>query len=86
MFRYDQKLMEAARDAALLDAQKDVADTAKQGFADVMYNRLISQITDFEKDLDSDHEIGAYLASFGKETRSCQEFPSQIIFFIRLII
>jgi hypothetical protein len=37
------------------------------GFANIMYDRLMIQIAEFEKDLDSEHEIGAMLASFGKE-------------------
>jgi hypothetical protein len=32
-----------------------------------MYDRLMTQIADFEKDLNNDEELGAYLASFGRE-------------------
>jgi hypothetical protein len=32
-----------------------------------MYDRLMTQIDDFEKDLNNDEELGAYLASFGWE-------------------
>ena len=38
------------------------------GQADVMYDRLMQQIADFENDLEPDEEIGGYLASFGRET------------------
>jgi hypothetical protein len=37
------------------------------GFANIMYDRLTTQIDDFEKDLNNDKELGAYLASFGRE-------------------
>ena len=37
------------------------------GYANVLYKNLIDQIAEFEKRLRSDEEIGAYLASFGKE-------------------
>lgn len=36
--------------------------------AEHTYDRLVSYITDFEKDLDNDHEIGARLVSFGETT------------------
>ncbi len=54
----------AVRQSELLNAANE---GAKSGFADVMYDRLIQQIAEFEKDLDTEHEIGAMLASFGRE-------------------
>jgi hypothetical protein len=38
-----------------------------QGFASVLYERLMVQVTEFEKTLDPNHEVGAYLASFGTQ-------------------
>jgi hypothetical protein len=35
--------------------------------ADTMYDRLMSHIADFQRDLDPEHEVGACLAYFGKE-------------------
>ena len=32
-----------------------------------MYDRLMTQIDDFVKDLNNDEELGAYIASFGRE-------------------
>lgn len=40
-------------------------DSAKRGMADTIHNRLMTQIGQFEATLDSNHEVGAYLASFG---------------------
>jgi hypothetical protein len=37
------------------------------GFANIMHDRLMIQIVDFEKGLSSDEELGGYLASFGRE-------------------
>jgi len=39
---------------------------AAGGFADKYYERLVGLISDFEKGLDSDHEVGARLVSFGQ--------------------
>jgi hypothetical protein len=41
---------------------------AELGMANVMHNRLMKQITDFEAKLSPDEEIAACLASFGGET------------------
>jgi hypothetical protein len=38
-----------------------------QSMADTMYDRLMHQIAEFEKELDPTHEVGACLAYFGKE-------------------
>ena len=38
-----------------------------RGFANVLYEQLMVQIAEFEKELNQDEEIAAYLASFGKE-------------------
>jgi hypothetical protein len=38
-------------------------ELAKAGMASVLYERLIEQIQDFEKNLESNEEIGAYLSS-----------------------
>lgn len=41
--------------------QKDI----DLGYAHVIFERLVAQITDFEKTLKINEEVGAYLASFG---------------------
>jgi hypothetical protein len=45
----------------------NAVEASKLGLAKVMYNRLMIQIKDFEETLKPDEEIGAYLASFGRE-------------------
>ena len=35
--------------------------------AEWMHERIVSTINDFEKELDSDHEVGARLVSFGSD-------------------
>ncbi len=63
----------------ILEEMKEVNDdrieqkAAEFGFADVMYERLRNQVAEFEEDLEKDEEIGAYLASFGKEIFVCIE-------------
>jgi Family of unknown function (DUF6173) len=47
-------------------ARQDTQD-AKLGLASVMYDRLMKQISTFEKGLLDDEELGGYLASFGRE-------------------
>jgi hypothetical protein len=42
-------------------------EAAKLGYADLMYDRLMKQIGEFEKTLNPDEEIAAHLASFGRE-------------------
>ena len=37
------------------------------GHASVLYKSLMSEIAEFEKGLKANEEIGAYLASFGRE-------------------
>ncbi|MBO1052522.1 MULTISPECIES: DUF6173 family protein [Dolichospermum] len=37
------------------------------GYANVMYQRLVEEIADFESHLNPDEEMAAYFASFGKE-------------------
>jgi hypothetical protein len=54
--------------SVLQEAMKHATDSYNHGHAEVLYNKLVSQIEIFQKDLDSEHEIGAYLAPFGKET------------------
>lgn len=49
------RAMEAKRERDLVDL----------GFAHVLYERLVAEITDFEASLDPDQEVAAYLASFG---------------------
>jgi hypothetical protein len=39
----------------------------KCGYANVMYQRLVDQIMQFQAQLKPDEEVGAYLASFGRE-------------------
>lgn len=36
-----------------------------RGFAEIMYERLMEEIYEYEKELNSDQEIAAYLSSFG---------------------
>ncbi|MGD0879239.1 MAG: DUF6173 family protein [Anaerolineales bacterium] len=38
-----------------------------KGFAKVLYSQLLAQINEFEKILNPEEEVAAYLASFGKE-------------------
>ncbi len=38
----------------------------EHGYADVIYDRLMREIIDFETTLNHDEEIGAYLSSFGQ--------------------
>lgn len=38
----------------------------EQGFAHVIYDKLMREIHEFEQALDPDEEIGAYLSSFGQ--------------------
>lgn len=52
--------------SSLMAAQMKV-EAGKLGYADVMYKRIMYQIGAFEKELNTDEEVGAYLASFGKE-------------------
>jgi hypothetical protein len=40
---------------------------ANLGFASVVHDRLMIQIADFEKDLNSDEELGGYFASFERK-------------------
>lgn len=42
-------------------------EVAKLSYASTMYERLTHQIAEFESELLQDEEVGAYLASFGKE-------------------
>ncbi len=42
-------------------------EQVKLEMAPVMYNRLMQEITDFQSSLNKDEEVGAYLASFGRE-------------------
>jgi len=51
---------------ALLAADLQV-HIQKMAYADVMYERIINQIYEFEKQLKPNEEVGAYLTSFGKE-------------------
>lgn len=37
------------------------------GLANVLYDRLMTQIADFEENLSAEEEIGGYLAAFGRE-------------------
>jgi hypothetical protein len=37
------------------------------GYANVLYERLVEQIMQFQEQLKLDEEVGAYLASFGRE-------------------
>ena len=47
------------------EMQKDNA--INRGFANVLYIQLMRQIAEYEKTLNPDEEIAAYLASFGRE-------------------
>ncbi len=42
-------------------------DAIDKGKANILYKQLVKRITDFEKNLKNNEEIGAYLAAFGKE-------------------
>src|SRR5882672_6736106 len=46
---------------------QETARRTALGHADILYERLATQIQEFEKSLDSTHELGAMLASFGRE-------------------
>ncbi len=48
-----------------LNETRQNVEMAKAGMASVLYERLMEQIQDFEKNLESNEEIGAYLSSFG---------------------
>lgn len=39
----------------------------KFGYANVLYQKLLEQIIQFQSQLDSNEEVGAYLASFGQK-------------------
>ena len=43
-----------------------IPEIKNHNFADAFYDRLISYIVDFEKDLKTDEEVGARLVSFGE--------------------
>jgi hypothetical protein len=49
------------------DLLNDIEITKKTnlGYANVIYERLMEQILEFESDLNGDEEIAAYLSSFG---------------------
>jgi hypothetical protein len=52
-------------DMSKLNEIRENVEMAKAGMASVLHDRLMNQIQDFEKDLESNEEIGAYLSSFG---------------------
>jgi len=52
-------------DMSKLNEVRENVEMAKAGMASVLHDRLMNQIQDFEKDLESNEEIGAYLSSFG---------------------
>jgi Family of unknown function (DUF6173) len=50
-----------------IEDSKREAKKIENGFAEIIHERLMNQISKFENTLDSEHEIAAMLASFGKE-------------------
>src|SRR5437016_3415971 len=48
------------------DALEDARRTAL-GYAEIIHDRLMAQIAEFETGLTQDEEVGGYLASFGRE-------------------
>ena len=66
----------SAISGAIQQSQQHIADQVREieearrtalGYAEVMFEKLLNQIADFEKTLSYDEETGCYLASFGKE-------------------
>lgn len=54
------------RDTNLLAADMQI-EMHRRGYADVMYEKIMNQIYEFEKQLKPNEEVGAYLTNFGKE-------------------
>lgn len=77
------------RDFSMIAQHAEENRQLHSGFAHIMYERLMSQIAQFEEALAPDEQVGAYLAAFGKEVHVAIEGvgyhnPYFIIFYGRL--
>lgn len=59
--------MPQINNSALVDAMQGIREQHEVdlGYANVLHNRLVRQIKDFERGLSPGEEVGAYLSSFG---------------------